>query len=50
MIHSYEKPLKLLSRGLYEKSQKGFILKPLKLAVYPVMFVPIAAQKNEVFR
>ena len=37
-FYLYEKPLKFLSRGLYEKTHKGFISKPLKLSVlyFPV--------------
>ena len=32
-FYSYGKPLRFLSGGLYEKTQKGFISKPLKLLV-----------------
>ena len=35
-FYSYGKPLKFLSRGLYEKTHKGFISKPLKLSVKPM--------------
>ena len=31
------KPLKFLCQGLYEKIHKGFILKSLKLSVYPFL-------------
>ena len=36
-FYSYGKPLKFLSRGLYEKTRKGFIPKPLKLSVGTIM-------------
>ena len=32
-FYSYRKPLNFLSRGLYEKTHKGFISKSLKLSV-----------------
>ena len=35
-FYSYGKPLKFLSRGLYEKTHKGFISKPLKLSVLTI--------------
>ena len=33
-FYSYGKPLKFLSRGLSQKTHKGFISKPFKLSVY----------------
>ena len=33
-FYLYENPLKFLSRGLYEKTHKRFISKPLQLSVH----------------
>ena len=46
-FYSYGKPLKFLSRGLSEKTHKGFISKPFKLSVYRAQRVD---EKNGVIR